>query len=176
MARDIKQADYARLLQFRVGLRKFIHWSESEARAAGITPAQQQLLLAIKGHDDDQGPSIGQIANYLFLKHHSVVGLADRAEEVGLIERLGDPMDHRVVRLRVTSKGERILDKLTSSTLDELARVGGQLDRLWKGIDTPPPYTTLGLRSTPAQARAKKAPAKRTAAKKRTAKKAGSRR
>jgi DNA-binding MarR family transcriptional regulator len=151
MARELRPSDYSRLLEFRVGLRKFIRWSENEARSAGLTPAQHQLLLAIKGHNDPRGPSIGQIANYLLLQHHSVVGLADRAEEAGLIERVGDAMDHRVVRLRVTPKGERILEKLVASTLDELSRIGGQLDRLWKGIEPEPTYQSRGLRLAPAQ-------------------------
>jgi DNA-binding MarR family transcriptional regulator len=172
MRRDIKQDEYIKLLNFRIGLRKFLRWSESEAEAAGITPAQHQLLLAIKGHAGDEGPSIGQLANYLLLKHHSVVGLADRAEEAGLISRINDPMDHRVVRLKISNKGERILSQLVATSLDELTRMGGQLERLWKGIDTPPPYATKGLRSAPTQGKAKKASAKKAAPAKKAAKKA----
>ncbi len=172
MRRDIKQEDYIRLLNFRIGLRTFLRWSEGEAESAGITPAQHQLLLAVKGHDADEGPSIGQLANYLLLKHHSVVGLADRAEEAGLISRVNDPMDHRVVRIKITNKGERILSQLVATSLDELTRAGGQLERLWKGIDAPPSYATKGLRSAPTQGKTKKVPAKKSAAKKASTKKA----
>ena len=47
--------DYANLLEFRTSLRKFMHWSETRAREAGLTPAQHQLMLAVKGHSGAQG-------------------------------------------------------------------------------------------------------------------------
>ena len=47
--------DYRRLLELRTGLRRFLRWSESQAEAAGLTPAQHQLLLAIRGHPDPAG-------------------------------------------------------------------------------------------------------------------------
>ena len=42
--------DFEHLLAFRVSLRRFQHWSEDQARAAGLTHAQHQLLVAVKGH------------------------------------------------------------------------------------------------------------------------------
>jgi hypothetical protein len=43
-------ADYQGLLAFRDQLRRFLHWSEQQALAHGVTPAHYQLLLAIRGH------------------------------------------------------------------------------------------------------------------------------
>ena len=40
-------ADYRRLLDLRTGLRQFLHWSEQQAPAVGITPAQHQLNFFI---------------------------------------------------------------------------------------------------------------------------------
>ncbi|MCH7720116.1 MAG: hypothetical protein IH988_03880 [Planctomycetes bacterium] len=34
------------------GLRRFLRWSEQQAKASGLTPAHHQLLLAIRGHQD----------------------------------------------------------------------------------------------------------------------------
>ena len=90
MARDLEDADYRRLLQFRTDLRRFLHWSEEQAEKAGLTPAQHQLLLAVRGHDGEQGPTIGDVAGYLMLRHHSAVGLVDRAVKAGMIERRED--------------------------------------------------------------------------------------
>jgi DNA-binding MarR family transcriptional regulator len=42
-----------------------------------LTPAQYQLLLAIRGHPDSAGPSIKELAAYLGTRHHSVVQLID---------------------------------------------------------------------------------------------------
>ena len=70
----LPDATYTRLLALRTGLRLFERWSESQARAAGLTPAQHQLLLAIRGHADPRGPTIGEVADYLLLHHNSAVG------------------------------------------------------------------------------------------------------
>ncbi len=48
--RQLTREDYESLLEFRASLRRFLHWSQAKAREAGLTPAQHQLLLAIKGH------------------------------------------------------------------------------------------------------------------------------
>jgi hypothetical protein len=47
---------YSRLLVLRTALRRFERWSAEQAQAAGLTPMQHQLLLAIRGHADRRGP------------------------------------------------------------------------------------------------------------------------
>ena len=105
---------YARLLGLRTGLRHFERWSEQQAQAAGLTPAQHQLLLAIRGHNDPRGPTIGEVADYLLLLHHSAVGLIDRADAAGLVIRTRDDEDHRVVRLHLTRDGAERLEALSA--------------------------------------------------------------
>jgi DNA-binding MarR family transcriptional regulator len=117
----LSDADFAELLRFRDGLRRFMRWSEEQARSAGLTPAQHQLMLAIRGRGGD--PTIGDLASHLLLKHHSTVELVDRAERAGLVRRHTDPDDHRVVRLRLTAKGERRLANLSAAHLAELNRL-----------------------------------------------------
>ena len=39
---DLTDAEYRRLLDFRTGIRRFIHWSDEQAGAIGLTPAQHQ--------------------------------------------------------------------------------------------------------------------------------------
>lgn len=124
--------DYARLLAFRDGLRRFLHWSEQQAKAAGLTGAQYQLLLAVRGHDGD--PSVGEVADHLMLKHHSAVELVDRAERAGLVRRVVDAADHRVVRLQVTDAGEARMGALAAAHLEELSRLRPRFDVLWKHL------------------------------------------
>ena len=100
-------ADLARLLAFRDGLRRFLHWSEERAREVGLTPAQHQLLLAVRGHGS--APSISEIAEHLLLRHHSAVQLVDRAVLAGFVRRTADPSDQRVVRVELTADGARRL-------------------------------------------------------------------
>src|SRR4051794_39061681 len=85
------EPDYRALLAFRTALRRFNHWSEAQAEAAGLTHAQHQLLLAVKGHHDGRGPTIGEVADYLLLRHHSAVELINRAQAAGFVERTKDP-------------------------------------------------------------------------------------
>lgn len=135
-SRRITDADYRRLLEFRTGLRRFLHWSEEQAQAGGVSPSQHQLLLAIRGHPDPRGPTIGDVAEYLLLRHHSAVGLVDRAEDAGLVRRRQDRDDHRIVRLLLTARGAETLHRLTAVTLEELARLSPRLRPMWAGLDT----------------------------------------
>jgi DNA-binding MarR family transcriptional regulator len=133
--RRVDDDDYRRLLDFRTGLRRFLHWSEQRARAVGLSAAQHQLMLAIRGHSDPRGPTIGDVADQLLLRHHSAVGLVDRAEAAGLVRRRQDRDDHRIVRLHLTARGAEKLQRLTAATLEELARLSPRLRPLWAGLD-----------------------------------------
>jgi DNA-binding MarR family transcriptional regulator len=118
----LRDQDFERLLSFRDGLRRFLHWSEGQAKAVGLTGSHHQLLLAIRGHG--AAPSIGDVADHLLLRHHSVVELVDRAERAGLVLREADADDQRIVRLRLTDDGEAKLVALSEAHLEELARLG----------------------------------------------------
>lgn len=132
---ELSDADYERLLEFRTGLRRFLKWSGEQAESVGLSPAQHQLMLAIRGHRDPRGPTIGDVANELLLRHHSAVGLVDRAENAGLVRRLHDPDDHRVVRLRLTATGTRKIRQLSATMVEELNRLGERLRPIWSGLE-----------------------------------------
>jgi DNA-binding MarR family transcriptional regulator len=132
--RQVTDADYQTLLELRTGIRRFLHWSEEQALAAGLTAVQHQLLLAVRGHADRRGPTIGEVADALLVRHHSAVGLVDRAEAAGLVRRKADAEDHRVVRLGLTAQGRRRLDRLSALHLEELDRLRPQLRALWAGL------------------------------------------
>lgn len=119
----LRAPDYERLLRFRTALRRFLHWSEEQAREAGLTPSQHQLLLAVRGHADPAGPTMGEVADHLVLRHHSAVELVDRAQAAGLVRRCADADDHRVVRLRLTATGEDRIRRLSRLHLEELRRL-----------------------------------------------------
>jgi DNA-binding MarR family transcriptional regulator len=128
----LEDDDYRRLLNFRDGMRRFLHWSEEQAKTAGLTPAQHQLLLAVRGHDG--APTVGEVADHLMLRHHSAVELVDRAEAADLVRRVPDEDDHRVVRLAVTPTGARTLARLAAAHLEELRRLSARIAPLWAGL------------------------------------------
>jgi DNA-binding MarR family transcriptional regulator len=119
---SVTELDYRTLARFRRSLRAFLHFSEEAAKAAGLTPTQHQLLLAIKGNEMGGAPTIGEVADWLKLRHHSAVELVDRAAAAGLVERATDPDDARCQRLLLTDRGERALAKLSALHRDELRR------------------------------------------------------
>ena len=115
-------AEYQALAQFRRALRSFLHFSEEAAKAAGLTPSQHQLLLAIRGADTPEPPTIGEVADWMKLRHHSAVELVDRAENSGLVIRVPDPNDHRRQRLALTELGRTKLAELSVLHREELRR------------------------------------------------------
>ena len=126
----LTRQDFERLLEFRVTLRRFQRWSEDQAQAEGLTHVQHQLLVAIKGHHGTLPPTVGDLASYLLLRPHSTVELVDRAEAARLVERTPDGDDGRVVRVRLTRHGDRVLHKLTRAHLERLHELATVLDEL----------------------------------------------
>ena len=124
---DLSDAQYSQLLEFRTSLREFLHWSEEQAQAAGLSPAEHQLLLALRGHPGPDPPTIGDVARSLLLRHHSAVQLIDRAEKRDLVRRQADARDGRVVRLRLTPLGRRRLRRLSALHLEEIAKLAPAL-------------------------------------------------
>lgn len=137
--RRLSEDEFHTLLEFRTALRRFNRWSETQASEVGLTHAQHQLLLAIRGHTDPRGPTIGDVAGYLLLRHHSVVELVDRAAAAGLVSRERDDSDARLVRLRLTDAAEEKLSLLTELHIAELSRLSPVLDRLTHGISEEEP-------------------------------------
>ena len=131
----LAQADFEHLLELRTGLRRFLRWSEQQAKQAGLTPAKHQLLLAVKGHPDPAGPTVGDIADYLVLRHHSAVELVDRAERDGLVQRSGDPGHKSIVRVTLTPAGAEKLDALAGTHLQELAHLAPTMRTLWRALE-----------------------------------------
>ncbi|MCU1450404.1 MAG: MarR family transcriptional regulator [Acidimicrobiales bacterium] len=133
--RALSDADYRNLALFRRALRQFLRFSEDHARSAGLTPSQHQLLLAIRGAPSPP-PTIGDVAEALQLRHHSTVELVDRAQAAGLIERVADERDARRQLLRLTAKGEEVLDGLTRVHRDELRRFRTEMLDVLKELET----------------------------------------
>jgi len=126
----LTDSDYQTLARFRYALRVFLRFSEEAARAEGLTPAQHQLLLAVRGHPGEESPSVGDLAEVLQSRTHSVVGLVDRAEEAGLVVSERDAADTRRRLVSVTPEGEAVLARLSDLHRRELRRFRAEMARL----------------------------------------------
>jgi DNA-binding MarR family transcriptional regulator len=138
--RPIKRAalpktSYEALADFRYAIRQFLAFSEEAAGAAGLTPQQHQVLLAIKGSRAGDALGIQELASRLLLRHHSVVEQVDRLEARALVRRVPDPSDGRRVKVQLTPKAERLLQTLSIAHLDELRSIKPAFQTLIEQFD-----------------------------------------
>ncbi len=129
-ATDLTKQEYEQLAAFRYALRQFARQTELEARRIGTTPQQYLLLLAIKGHRGEAAPNISELAESLQIRHNAVVGLVNRAEARGLVQRQEDTSrtDRRVVRISLTADGVRLLGSMAHALRAERDRVRRTLE------------------------------------------------
>ena len=124
MSKPLSKDVYESLADFRYQLRKFIYFSDSEAKKCGITPQQHQLILAIMGFPGREYATPSELAERLQITHHACVGLIDRCEQSNLVSRRQNPADGRSVLIEVTPQGKAILEKLSEIHLEEINRMG----------------------------------------------------
>lgn len=122
-------AEYRQLASFRYALRSFLRFSEAAAEKVGLTAQHYQALLAVCATADGH-VTINDLAQHLLIRHNSAVGLVDRLTAQGLLAREPSAEDGRKVHLRLTSKGDRVLEKLAEVHREELRRIGPQLEAL----------------------------------------------
>jgi DNA-binding MarR family transcriptional regulator len=131
----LKRTDYEALAAFRHSLRRFLAFSEDNARSVGLTPQQHQALLSIKaGYEGRQSINVGELAAHLLIEKHSAAELVDRLESAGLVKRGKSKTDGRVVMLTVTPKGERLLAALSQDNMRELKMVAPIITSLVKQL------------------------------------------
>lgn len=115
--------DYEALAAFRGAIRQFLAFSEAAAQAAGVTPQQHQLLLALKGYPGRDWATITELCGRLGARQPSVTNLVRRMEVAGLVERRADQKDRRSVTVHATERGEDVLSRLSEQHLTELGRL-----------------------------------------------------
>jgi len=133
--KQLSREQYRTLADFRYLLRRFLEFSQAAARKGGLTPAQHQALLAIKGFPGDEAPTMGDLAERLCIRHHSAVELVDRLEQAGLLRRRHDPNDRRRVQLALTAAAERHMAELSAIHLEELRRLGPALREILDRVE-----------------------------------------
>lgn len=123
----LTKQDFEALARFRFGIRRYLRFSEETVRGNGLTPQQYQLLLALKGFPGREWATVGELAERLQLRHHSMGELVNRARAQDLVARTADPDDARVVRVVLTAQGEHVLGRLSALHRDELERMSAVL-------------------------------------------------
>jgi DNA-binding MarR family transcriptional regulator len=136
--RQLTTQDFRDQADFRAALRRFLRFSEEQARHHGLTPQQHLLLLAVRGHADYPNVTIGAIAGALQIRHHSASLLVDRCVKRALLSRREDPEDRRRALVALTDDGQACLDEITLANRRQLESLRGALfrDSLWQAIVT----------------------------------------
>jgi len=80
-------------------------------------------LMMMVAHCAQQFPAAADLAECTGVSRATVTGLLDGLERDGLVERLGDPEDRRVVRVRLTSRGEALLERVRPAYFHWFARL-----------------------------------------------------
>ncbi len=130
--------DYVRLASFRLALRRFTAFSQTNAREHGLTPQQHQALLSIRGFPDRDMITVGELADHLCIKHHSAVELVNRLSGLGLVYRTVSPDDRRSVLVGLTEAAETALASLSANNLEEIRRLRPFFSALIKSLGKDP--------------------------------------
>lgn len=110
-----------------------------------VTPPQFEALLTLR---DCGLLTMGELCQKLYLACSTATDLVDRMERNGLIQRERDSLDRRVIRLKVTAQGERVMDQVLQARLryldtvtegmspDQLRRLAEALEALRERMST----------------------------------------
>lgn len=92
---------------------------------AQLTPPQIHAVMWL-GHE---GPlTMGELAHRVAITEKTITGLVDRLTAQGYLERVRDAEDRRVVRARLTARGETTYRELDAHVTGKLSRVVRRLD------------------------------------------------
>jgi DNA-binding MarR family transcriptional regulator len=92
----------------------------------GISMAQLNILYTLHRSGE---MSMSRLADVLNVSLSNATGLVDRIEERGYVERSRVPEDRRIVLVRITPDGSRLLDENEALTDGLMRDVLGQLDQ-----------------------------------------------
>ncbi len=90
-----------------------------------ITPPQLDALLVLRDFGE---LTMGELCQKMFLACSTATDLIDRMERNGLIERVRDTADRRVIRLKVLPKGSSVIDEVIDARRTHLASILAELD------------------------------------------------
>jgi DNA-binding MarR family transcriptional regulator len=99
------------------------------ARQFGLTMQQAKVLLRLDG----QPPTFGELATALGCDKTNITGMVDRLDRLGLVQRVPDAADRRVVRAELTEQGVTRTADIRSAFADAIARRWQRLPRSERG-------------------------------------------
>lgn len=102
----------------------------------GVSFTQYTALSILRG--EAEGLASTAIGDQMFTRDSDVTRLVDRLLRRGLVERIRDSTDRRVVRVRLTVEGGELVDRLDGPVLAVIAKTfaGVKAKRIRRLIET----------------------------------------
>lgn len=97
----------------------------AKVEAQGMTPSQLHSLVWI---GTDKALSMKVLAQRVGVTEKTITGVVDRLERDGLVQRVREPSDRRVVLVELTKEGQRTYRELDRSIRDQFKAFLGLLD------------------------------------------------
>lgn len=101
--------------------RRIHHAQKHHFKPLGITPAQSRLLRTLERHEEP--PRMADLAEHLGVVPRAVTTHVDALEAGGLVRRVPDPANRRVIRIETTEAGRTALAELHRARLAAAADV-----------------------------------------------------
>lgn len=115
-----------RILQsLRQSIRAIDMHSKKLAAEHKITAPQLVCLNEVSTHPK---VSVSELARYVHLSPSTVVGIIDRLEDKGLVEKVRNDKDRRRVNISITPKGQDLINKAPAPFQEDFADAFGNLD------------------------------------------------
>ena len=91
-------------------------------------PINVSQLRAMSAFDQDAEFSMGELCKLTQVKMPSMTEVADKLEAEGMLKRVRDKKDRRVVRVHLTERGKAMHEKILETRADNLERTLGELN------------------------------------------------
>ena len=114
------------IADFRAAMNQIKCASSERLLRMGISMAQLHILYTLQRSGE---MPMSRLADVLQVSLSNATGLIDRIEERGFVERTRVPEDRRVVVIRVTEAGRRMLDEVDAISTELLRSVFGRIGR-----------------------------------------------
>jgi DNA-binding MarR family transcriptional regulator len=89
---------------------------------SNITPQQWSVLLALT-----EPMTLVALARRLMVSKQNMTGMVARLEQLGLIDRSGDPNDLRSSRVQLTRRGRTLIDKMRPVYDEWVRQIGADI-------------------------------------------------
>jgi DNA-binding MarR family transcriptional regulator len=124
---DPSDDPYAPIIaDFRAAMNQLKCASSERLVRMGVSMAQLHIMYTLQRNGE---MPMSRLADVLQVSLSNATGLIDRIEERGFVERTRVPEDRRVVMIRVTDAGRRMLEEVDAISSDLLRSVFGRIGR-----------------------------------------------